>query len=121
MFAVNYTRFWLLSDSPVRPLSGPLTPSEPEHTLLRVSPPPPPPSKLPDLTALIAKLGLYVTNIDRRPSTQAIPFHDVYFLEVLRNCTINGEEKERPWAGVVDDAVERVKSLGWDVCVLGYW
>ncbi|KAI5124713.1 hypothetical protein M0805_004319 [Coniferiporia weirii] len=130
----NFTKFWILSDSLTHPIPGSLTPDSPKHALLRVSHSfSAVASRSPDLTALMTGLGLHVIRLDRRPSAEAIAFHDVYFLEVERTCSADGVEEPRgpngtanvkegrTWMEEVGEAVERVRGLDWNAYTLGIW
>jgi prephenate dehydratase len=117
----NYTRFYVLAtalDIPVPWTSPALTQ---RYGLLRMSIPrpdkPPPPSWTgPSVTDRIVAIALPMNRIDRRPSPDVDGNIDMYFVEVRDN-----RDDGATWAGRLEQAVERVKALGGDAVVLGFW
>ncbi|KAG9314446.1 hypothetical protein JVU11DRAFT_5243 [Chiua virens] len=67
----------------------------------------------------IGSLDIDVLRIDRRPSLCTKPFDDVYFLEVGAIPVHNNPE--RPWKMQLQQAVDKVKSMGVEVSILGWW
>lgn len=119
--ADNFTKFWILS-SGTASLPGSLSSATPRNALLRLSLNETAYSRLLDLNVLLTRLELHVSQIDRRPSTEAKPFHDVYFLEVAKHCRNHAEVvEEMSWQKELEEALERSREIGWDGCILGTW
>ncbi|KAH7911945.1 Prephenate dehydratase-domain-containing protein [Hygrophoropsis aurantiaca] len=121
---INFTRFYILSwgaNIKVPSITHDLPPS---HALFRIShlvnpaniPPQPQ-----NLTCLLNALGLRVSQVDRRPSTYSIPFHDVFFIETVREEGILNGKEGSSWGEQVQRAVTRVEKAGGEICVLGTW
>ena len=69
-------------------------------------------------------LDLVVKSVDRRPSELSVPFHNVYFIEVTRNYSVDISEEtygNQAWEDEVARAIERTQDIGWDTCLLGTW
>ena len=80
------------------------------------------PSKPLDLALLSTALGLRISQIDRRPSLRAKPFHDVYFLQVERACDeLSDTIQVKLWRKVLEEALERVHEVSWEGCIIGTW
>jgi len=71
------------------------------------------------MTELFAQLELNmkVTRVDRRPHISAVPFEDVYFIEVgsVR------DEDAHSWSRIVECAASNFRSRNLEVTVLGIW
>lgn len=121
----NYTRFYVIAatQKPIFDtlLDSPATP--PTHTLLRISSQIIPSLSEGDagrspaiLRRLLSALDLNIVRIDRRPATDDIPFHDVYFLEADKAAETDGS-----WENTVARAIDRVKTAGGAIKLLGIW
>lgn len=116
----NFTRFHILSQGLDLALPKGCPPSTESMALLRLQAPPGDPVKPTlNIPRVISTLGIIVNRIDRRPSVHGRPFDNVYFLEV---GTVPGQTSpELSWTKQLQQAVDRVKSMGVEVSVLGYW
>ncbi|EJD03966.1 PDT-domain-containing protein [Fomitiporia mediterranea MF3/22] len=115
----NFTKFWITADS------SSLVPdveSEESRALLRISSDS---EKAIGLAPVITELNLVVRHINRRPSIQCTPFHDVYILEVSKlphtSTRTNSGEQIHSWVDEVEAALGRVRDLGWEGGCLGTW
>jgi prephenate dehydratase len=131
----NITRFYILGASLQIPL--PLSVPEvcPKRALCRVSLTPSK-TKMATATAthsrasqpctiteVIVALALSAIRIDRRPSLTGEAFQDVYFVEMqeAHASAAPAVEQELTWELKLEGAIERVKSLGVHVVLLGSW
>jgi hypothetical protein len=75
-----------------------------------------------NLLQLLDQLELTVVRIDRRPSLEATPFHDTYFIEVQQNSqNLHCTSESNNWSKEVENAVERLKRIGADINLAGLW
>lgn len=143
---VNFTRFYILANDPTLPI--PLLPSSIEsdrrrQALIRVTIDPQHSpsqtngvSRSPNVLECLATLPPTLTpaRVDRRPSLQAVPFQDVYFIELCERIEGLAEEdngigasqggskrSDECWAKEVQSSVDRMNSLGAPARVLGIW
>jgi hypothetical protein len=73
-----------------------------------------------DIVKYLTILDLQATRISRRPSLDAIPFRDVYFVEVCGHSS----ECELPmesWRTEVEKATLRVEAAGGKIELIGIW
>ncbi|KAL5534249.1 hypothetical protein ACEPAG_711 [Sanghuangporus baumii] len=116
----NFTKFWIMTSPSSNPIPC-LMPAKTRNALIRISSSS---ECLVDLSLLIVQLGLLVLRIDRRPSIQSIPFHDVYFFHVsnkLPQTGIDQLEDTVPWRDRVESALGNARAQGWQACTLGLW
>lgn len=119
---VNFTRFYIMSIhldiSDVLPEYTPLN-----HALVRLSVSShnqTSPGSL--ISEILRALDLPVKRIDRRPSLDPLPFHDVYLIEVQESCTEHDTLKKLPsWIYDVEEGLQRVRSAGGVASLLGVW
>lgn len=72
--------------------------------------------------SLVSALGLQIHQVDRRPSTNAHPFHDMYFLQVVEAPSgEQGETDDGCWQDILEEALGRASRAGWEGCILGSW
>ncbi|KAJ7489925.1 Prephenate dehydratase-domain-containing protein [Mycena galericulata] len=112
----NFTRFYVLSATPVAELPPwPFPVLGLPRCLVRLSSRHETTSTSPGpaLTQILAALAMTVSRIDRRPYLDSeVLFHNVYFVELERGD------------GPISDihrAIERVGTLGWNAHLLGIW
>ncbi|KAJ7597135.1 PDT-domain-containing protein [Mycena floridula] len=110
----NYTRFFIVAVNTDSDLPLPW-PMPAVRALVRLIPPYP----INLAPFLAAFLDTTITRIDRRPSPRDIPFHDIYFLELLRNDTESPSESR--WSQALQDALRRVIEAGGEANLLGKW
>ncbi|KZT44477.1 PDT-domain-containing protein [Sistotremastrum suecicum HHB10207 ss-3] len=122
----NRTRFMILASSASVPLPRSHE-SDPSafRGLLRLSAPQGCRDEGLSVLELLTALDLRVMKIDRRAKICASPFHDEYIVEVTKKRTdstnlVNGISK-LTWEKEVQEAIDRVRDLGGEVCVLGLW
>lgn len=121
----NFTKFWVLATSLDARLPGSKPSSDERSSILKLTSL----SNTPDVLTTLSSLGLFVSRVDRRPSSGDTPFRDVYFVEVTRthddhvtsNENYPKEEGEIRWRGVVEAAVRRVNCGNWGAGVIGIW
>lgn len=122
ILSANFTRFYLLSIqldiSDFLPAYAPLN-----HALVRLSVPTydqTSPACL--VTELLHALDLSAKRIDRRPSLDPLPFHDVYLVEIQENCAVRDSlGKQSSWISDVETGLQRVRSIGGVASLLGIW
>jgi hypothetical protein len=79
------------------------------------------------ITHLLITLKISAIRVDRRPSSYAMPFHDVYLVELQQDtgnmATAQRVQQgtEQPWILEVDAALERVKKEGGEAVLVGIW
>lgn len=77
------------------------------------------------MSTLLTTFGVPVIRIDRRPSLSAVPFEDVYFIELEElgsPVQIPAQpEKYSAWLERVRKGVARVSAAGGDAAILGVW
>ncbi|KAI0051667.1 PDT-domain-containing protein [Auriscalpium vulgare] len=125
----NFTRFYVMSNSPVAPLPVPLSEDCVGHGLIRIEVVRPPANSRPSVTCspimqLLEALQLPVSRIDRRPSTQPGRFESVYLVEVIDDdtaCDMSSESDEVDWARRIQNAARRVREAGGLASILGTW
>jgi hypothetical protein len=119
MLPVNATRFYILG------ISGCLMfrPITPKRALIRTAWRQDGTHGLgANIMKLFVALGLHTTRVDRRPSLEPVPFHDVYFVELERVETEQGlSGTNSSWIEEVEDGIGRVKDIGGEACLLGVW
>lgn len=73
----------------------------------------------------LAVLTLNVVRIDRRPSPEALPFHDVYFLELGGGGQESALALTRlvdcSWTSKVEREVGSIREAGGDANLVGIW
>ncbi|TFK77006.1 PDT-domain-containing protein [Pluteus cervinus] len=70
------------------------------------------------LVPVLSVLHLDISRIDRRPSLESEPFHNVYFLEIQ---STEAKEGDKNWAETVNEAVGRVRDAGGLADIIGLW
>ncbi|KAH7883680.1 Prephenate dehydratase-domain-containing protein [Phlebopus sp. FC_14] len=118
----NFTRFFILSyglDEAVPPARAP---ASQHQALLRIyaSPDAAISTKRLDVTEVVSTLNLSISRMDRRPSLKASAFDDVYFLEV-GSTHMDEVTAGSPWADQLQRALNRVKHIGAEGSVIGFW
>jgi hypothetical protein len=125
---VNFTRFYILSTC-LSPKNVP-SPKEasPMRALVRLSSPPvmsipaTPPS--PPITRLLLAINLLIIRLDRRPSVDPLPFHDVYLVELQQEVVSRDsihQDAGQSWIEEVQAGLQRVKTIGGEATLLGIW
>lgn len=71
------------------------------------------------VTPMLLALRLDIARIDRRPSLDEKPFHNIYFIELQSMC--EGDQDAAVWAKKVKEAVSRVREVGALAEVVGIW
>lgn len=100
------------------PACGPLN-----HALVRLSVPSYDRSASPHvITELLRALDFPAKRMDRRPSLDPLPFHDVYLVEVQDKFA----ERDAPielssWISDVQTGLQRVRNIGGVASLLGAW
>ena len=114
----NYTRFYILSktipdvDDPQR-FKG--------IALIRLSSQPASDQAIPAISEMILALKLRVRRMDRRPSVHAVPFHDVYLVELQQEQGCESDQSIDSWMSDVRTALQRVTEIGGEASFLGLW
>lgn len=146
MFAVNYTRFYIISYGldtrlpvvDVRPqlrralVRVSLPPMETSHlqaTAEASAPAKPAHSRTVHLVmgTLLTTFGVPVIRIDRRPSINPCPFEDTYFLELedagtpVEPSAIGPTPADGAWLKRVRMGVDRVIAAGGQADIIGVW
>jgi len=81
----------------------------------------------PTINQFLIALELSAIRVDRRPSSYAMPFHDVYLVELQQDtgnmATAQRVQQgtEQPWILEVEAALERVKKEGGEAVLVGIW
>ncbi|OCH95810.1 PDT-domain-containing protein [Obba rivulosa] len=130
----NVTRFYVLASSlsATPPFSSP-SPDR-RHALVRIAPATPDgatPQSRPltlILSTLLTTFGQPAARIDRRPSPRAVPFEDVYFIELQDTAgppspgaNVDRRAADALWLSRVQAGLERVAGAGGDAALLGVW
>lgn len=121
----NFTRFYVVvrAEQVERPQW--LAESQPCRALIRITTRPrlaittSPKVEAAGISNLLSALQMNVIRIDRRPSLEPTPFHDVYFVEIIREdgtsdggCTWRRETKM---------ALKRIEEAGGNARLIGFW
>jgi hypothetical protein len=117
---VNFTRFYIVTKDREASFPSWLS-TEPHHALVQIStkiPPSPPTENGADISQLVSALKLNVTRLDRRPSIVAVPFHDIYLVELKDT---DRHKSDIGWIEEVDKAVESVGRAGGEARLVGIW
>lgn len=145
-FLVNFTRFYVVANDPtshIPLLTSSISSNRRRQALIRVTIKPLPASSqskgaslTPNIFECLASLPPTLTpaRVDRRPSLQAVPFQDVYFIELyerpegsvevdhdVRESEDGSERGVGRWAEDVQSGADRMNSLGAPARVLGTW
>lgn len=116
---MNYTRFYVIAYS--KDIPDALESSE-KRALICLSEPLQPSCVLHkqswNLLNFLTTMRLYITRLDRRPSLDAMPFRDLYFIEVQSN--VEGQLNV-DWKEEVEAAVLRLAASECEVNVRGIW
>lgn len=93
------------------------------RALVRVSSPNSPTKPSPPIMQLLLAINLLIIRLDRRPSVDPLPFHDVYLVElqevVSRDMPLM--DARQSWIGEVQAGLQRIKTIGGDATLLGVW
>jgi len=117
----NFTRFYIIAHSSTTPLTSQLESHRHMKALMRVSSPECGPYST-NVARCLASLQLPITRIDRRPSLDGIPFHNVYFIEVQKEVhSHHDDDSFELWTKAVMLASSRVIEEGWRSAVVGIW
>lgn len=117
----NFTRFYIIAHSSTTPLTYQLESHRHMKALMRVSSPECG-SALSNMAHCFAMIQLPITRIDRRPSLDGIPFHNVYFIEVQKETQNHHDgDSFELWTKAVMLASSRVIEKGWRSAVVGIW
>ena len=106
----NFTRFYTITSEPETPLPDG---AEPEGSgscaLLAITP-----ASGQRISFILKALSLEVVRLDRRPAPNAPPFQDTYLLEVT-------EAGATEWRTHLNQALDRVRTTGATVSLMGIW
>ncbi|KAH9950493.1 PDT-domain-containing protein [Amylocystis lapponica] len=132
-FHTNSTRFYVFGSSLDAVLPPGYQACAPRKALVRISlqsSKETPQNRLLHLvtSTLLTTFGVPAVRIDRRPSLNAVPFEDVYFLELhdpigsytpdTADCHATANTM---WCSRVKAGIERVQVAGGEASVLGFW
>ncbi|CAA7266536.1 unnamed protein product [Cyclocybe aegerita] len=122
----NFTRFYITAYTRSFDLPPFLTSRCERKALVRLSAPSP---SFPDIdacsydiTKYLKLLDLFAARVDRRPSLEPKPFHNVYFVEVQGTlCDARDAATLEAWTSEVEKAITRVKHAGGLIDLVGLW
>jgi prephenate dehydratase len=131
----NFTKFFIiakLSSIDSLPLP-PRDPSLPHRAIIQFSPPLPTSKQVTNNSTTVSKLSyppilpylnalspLALSRLDRRASlVGTAPFHDVYFAFV--EGASSSPDNTQNWIQALETSATRIRALGGDARVLGYW
>lgn len=116
----NFTRFYTLSKS-LPDVTGIPQSTVKGYALVRISSQPTSNGQaVPSISDMFVALKLRVNRLDRRPSLNSVPFHDVYLIE-LQQEKQSCEKSTLHWTSEVTSALRRVTEIGGEASVLGVW
>ncbi|KAF8078523.1 Prephenate dehydratase-domain-containing protein [Lyophyllum atratum] len=114
----NFTRFYVVSSDEKTAMPSWLPKSQPDRALIQISTQVQP-SGTGSISRFLAALQINFTRVDRRPSSTATPFHDLYFAELQRDTKAVAEEEV--WLLEANRAVQRIQEAGGDARLIGLW
>lgn len=118
----NFTKFYILSSE--KTSEFPSIPSLDFETkaLLRFLAPISADGSNQDIVTVLRSLDLPVVRINVRPSPDAVPFNNIYFVEAYgRHSDKESSEKVKAWKVDLEKAMLRVRTIGWKICLVGIW
>lgn len=76
------------------------------------------------ITHLLRALELSAIRLDRRPSPNSVPFHDVYLVELEQERdkpVTNSAEDQRQWVAEIEAGLQRVRNVDGETSLVGIW